>query len=29
VLKKRVDDEFTAELPAGPAEFAVLAIDYG
>lgn len=29
VLKKRVDDEFTAELPGGPAQFAVLAVDYG
>jgi len=28
VLKKRVDDEFTAELPAGPAEFCVVAVDY-
>jgi transcription elongation factor GreB len=28
VLKKRVDDEFLAELPGGPAEFAVLAVDY-
>jgi transcription elongation factor GreB len=28
VLKRRVDDEFTAELPGGPAEFAVLAVDY-
>jgi transcription elongation factor GreB len=29
VLKKRVDDEFLAELPGGPAEFSVLAVDYG
>jgi transcription elongation factor GreB len=28
VLKRHVDDEFTAELPGGPAEFAVLAVDY-
>jgi transcription elongation factor GreB len=28
VLKKRVDDEFLAELPGGPAEFSVLAVDY-
>jgi transcription elongation factor GreB len=28
VLKRRIDDEFTAELPGGPAEFAVLAVDY-
>jgi transcription elongation factor GreB len=28
VLKRRVDDEFTAELPSGPTEFAVLAVDY-
>ena len=28
VLKKRVDDEFLAELPGGPAEFVVLAVDY-
>lgn len=27
-LKKRVDDEFTAELPGGPTSFAVLAVDY-
>ena len=27
-MKKRVDDEFLAELPGGPAEFAVLAVDY-
>ena len=29
VLKKRVDDEFAAELPGGPAQFAVVAVDYG
>jgi transcription elongation factor GreB len=29
VLKKRVDDEFVAELPAGAATFAVVAVDYG
>jgi transcription elongation factor GreB len=28
VLKKRVDDEFSAELPGGPAQFAVLAVAY-
>ena len=28
VLKRRADDEFLAELPGGPAEFAVLAVDY-
>lgn len=28
VLKKRVDDEFVAELPAGAARFAVIAVDY-
>ncbi|MHB1271428.1 MAG: transcription elongation factor GreB [Rhodanobacter sp.] len=28
-LKKRVDDEFAAELPGGPARFAVVAVDYG
>jgi transcription elongation factor GreB len=28
VLKRRVDDEFTAELPNGPTEFVVLAVDY-
>jgi transcription elongation factor GreB len=28
VLKKRVDDEFAAELPGGPAQFAVIAIAY-
>ena len=28
VLKKRVDDEFAAELPGGPAQFAVIAVDY-
>ena len=28
VLKKRVDDEFVAELPAGAARFAVLTVDY-
>ena len=29
VLKKRVDDEFVAELPAGAARFALIAVDYG
>jgi transcription elongation factor GreB len=28
MLKKRIDDEFEAELPAGPARFAILAVDY-
>ena len=28
VLKKRVDDEFAAELPSGTAQFAVIAVDY-
>ncbi|EIL87588.1 transcription elongation factor GreB [Rhodanobacter fulvus Jip2] len=28
VLKRRIDDEFLAELPAGPAEFSVMAVDY-
>lgn len=28
MLKKRIDDEFNAELPGGPAKFAVLAVDY-
>ena len=28
-LKKHVDDEFAAELPGGPAQFAVVAVDYG
>jgi transcription elongation factor GreB len=28
MLKKRVDDEFAAELPAGPARFAVIAVSY-
>ena len=28
MLKKRVDDEFEAELPAGPSRFAILAVDY-
>jgi transcription elongation factor GreB len=29
MLKKRVDDEFEAALPAGPARFAILAVAYG
>jgi transcription elongation factor GreB len=29
MLKKRLDDEFEAELPAGPARFAIVAVDYG
>ncbi|HWU78261.1 MAG TPA: transcription elongation factor GreB [Rhodanobacter sp.] len=28
MLKKRVDDEFTAELPAGPTTFALIGIRY-
>ncbi|HZX69521.1 MAG TPA: transcription elongation factor GreB [Rhodanobacter sp.] len=28
VLKKRIDDEFVAELPGGAATFAVVAVDY-
>ena len=28
MLKKRVDDEFDATLPGGPARFAILAVDY-
>ncbi|CAM5501147.1 transcription elongation factor GreB [Rhodanobacter lindaniclasticus] len=28
-LKKRVDDEFTAELPGGTTTFAIVAVDYG
>lgn len=28
MLKKRIDDEFVAELPAGPARFAIVAVDY-
>ena len=28
MLKKRIDDAFEAELPAGPARFAILAVDY-
>ncbi|TDK28461.1 transcription elongation factor GreB [Luteimonas aestuarii] len=28
MLKKRVDDEFEAQLPGGPARFAVVAIEY-
>jgi len=28
VLKKRVDDEFSAELPGGRGEFVVLSVDY-
>ena len=28
MLKKRVDDEFEAELPAGTARFAIVAVDY-
>jgi transcription elongation factor GreB len=28
VLKRRVEDEFVAELPAGPTEFAIVAVSY-
>lgn len=28
VLKRRVDDEFMAELPAGPTEFSILTVTY-
>ena len=28
MLYDRVDDEFLAELPGGPAEFALLVVDY-
>lgn len=28
MLKKRVDDEFEAQLPAGAARFAIVAVDY-
>lgn len=28
MLKKRVDDEFEAQLPAGPARFAIVAVGY-
>ncbi len=28
MLKKRVDDEFEAVLPAGPVRYAILAVDY-
>ena len=28
VLKKRIDDEFAAELPGGPAQFSVAVVDY-
>lgn len=29
LLKKRIDDEFSVELPGGSTRFAVIAIDYG
>ena len=29
MLKKRLDDEFEAQLPAGPARFVIVAVDYG
>lgn len=29
VLKKRIDDEFEAELPGGRTRFAVIGVDYG
>ncbi|MBD9368771.1 transcription elongation factor GreB [Xanthomonas sp. XNM01] len=28
LLKKRIDDEFAADLPAGPTRFAVVAVEY-
>ena len=28
MLKKRLDDEFEAQLPTGPARFAIVAVDY-
>lgn len=28
LIKKKLDDEFEAELPAGPTRFAVVAVDY-
>ena len=28
VLKKRLDDEFAAELPGGPTQFAIIGVDY-
>ncbi|WP_426689261.1 transcription elongation factor GreB [Rhodanobacter ginsengiterrae] len=28
ILKRHVDDEFVAELPAGPAEFAIVGVTY-
>ena len=28
MLKKRVDDEFEAELPGGPVRFAIVGVDY-
>lgn len=28
MLKKRTDDEFEAELPAGPARFVIVSVDY-
>ncbi len=28
MLKKRIDDEFSAQLPAGPVQFAIVAVDY-
>ena len=28
VLKRRVDDEFTVELPGGPAEFSISSVEY-
>jgi len=29
MLKKRLDDEFEAQLPGGPARFVIVAVDYG
>lgn len=28
MLKKRIDDEFTAELPGGPRSYAIVAVEY-
>lgn len=28
LMKRRVDDEFAVELPSGPAEFTIVAVDY-
>jgi len=28
MLKKRLDDEFEAQLPGGPRQFAIVAVEY-